>query len=584
MLFIPYSFMPLQAKEKKEGSVSSKDEVVYATLEATGEHDEVFVVNLLNVTKAGKVKDYGNYTSVKNLTGLAEITQTDDKIETEAEKGKLYYQGNMDNVDLPWDITLTYRLDGQKIKPKELIGKDGKVEIDIDVQQNKKANKEFFENYLLQIEVSFDADTTEDIEADDAVIANAGKDELVTFTSMPEEEETYTVTADVEDFEMEGIDISGIPSTMSIDAPDTDEMTDEIKTLSEAIADVNQGVADLKQGIGELNQGASELGDGSEEYMAGINELDASSGELFDGSSEMNEALQTLNYELQKIDDIDLDVLEEFQSGVTNIADAFNEAGEGMQDLRENYSNAYEELKAAIDSIPEDDISEEDIEALYESDADQETIEKLVATYEAAQGMKEVFANVKEGFDIVDDTLGAVIEQLDEAADHVNQFNEEIGEGLDDFEVGEEFSELTSGINEMATQYQEFHDGLVAYTGGVSELADNYEALNEGTSELSNGVNELESGASELHHGTDKLARSTSDLPEEMTEEIDKMIDEYDKSDYDPVSFVAPDKNEDVFSVQFVMKTENLEKEEPETEEEPEEEKGFWEKFLDLFR
>src|SRR5699024_11251453 len=54
MLFIPYSFMPLQAKEKKEGSVSSKDEVVYATLEATGEHDEVFVVNLLNVTKAGK--------------------------------------------------------------------------------------------------------------------------------------------------------------------------------------------------------------------------------------------------------------------------------------------------------------------------------------------------------------------------------------------------------------------------------------------------------------------------------------------------------------------------------------------------
>src|SRR5699024_8593758 len=157
MLFIPYSFMPLQAKEKKEGSVSSKDEVVYATLEATGEHDEVFVVNLLDVTKDEKVKDYGDYTSVKNLTGLAENTQTDDKIETEAEKGKLYYQGNMDNVNLPWDITLTYRLDGQKIKPKELIGKDGKVEIDIDVQQNKKANKEFFENYLLQIEESFDA-------------------------------------------------------------------------------------------------------------------------------------------------------------------------------------------------------------------------------------------------------------------------------------------------------------------------------------------------------------------------------------------------------------------------------------------
>src|SRR5699024_2946907 len=100
MLFIPYFFVPLQAKEKKEGSVSSKDEVVYATLEATGEHDEVFVVNLLNVTKAGTVKDYGDYTSVKNLTGLVEIIQTDDKIKEDDETGKLYYHVIMYDVDI----------------------------------------------------------------------------------------------------------------------------------------------------------------------------------------------------------------------------------------------------------------------------------------------------------------------------------------------------------------------------------------------------------------------------------------------------------------------------------------------------
>src|SRR5699024_12171398 len=128
-------------------------------------------------------------------------------------------------------------------------------------------------------------------------------------------------------------------------------------------------------------------------------------GELVVGSSEMNEALQMLDSELQKIDDIDLDVLEELQLGVANIAEAFDEAGEGMQDLRENYSNAYEELKAAIDSIAEDDISEEDIETLYERDTDQEIIKKLVATYEAAQEMKEYFANVKEAFNFADETL-----------------------------------------------------------------------------------------------------------------------------------------------------------------------------------
>lgn len=589
MLVIVHPSLTIQAKDKDKdettsGNISSKDEVIYATLEATGMQEEVFVVNLLNVTKPGVVQDFGDYTSVKNLSGLEEITQTGEKIEVDAEKGKLYYQGNMNDAELPWDFTFSYQLNGKEIEPTALIGNEGQLEIEIDVSENEQGNEAFFENYLLQISLPFDADATDNIQAEDAVIANAGKDELVTFTVMPEKEETFTVTADVQDFEMEGIDISGVPSTMSIDAPDTDDVTGDIKTLADAIQDVNTGVAELKQGISELNQGSSELASGSEDYMAGMNELDDSSSELIAGSDEMNQALQTLNNELQKVDDIDLDVLKELQGGVANLAESFKEAKEGLTKLRKSYKSAYKTLKQAIDAIPANNLSEEEINALYESDANKETIDQLVATYKAAQETKAVFDNVKQGFEIVDNTLGTVIEELDEAANQVNQFNKEIGGSLDDVNIDENISELTSGINQMATNYQLFHNGLVEYTGGVSELAKNYQAINQGIAELSQGTSELETGANELHRGTDKLARSTSDLPEEMTEEIDKMIDEYDKSDFDPVSFVAPDKNEDVFSVQFVLKTESLEKEEQEESKEVEEEKSFWEKFLDLFR
>ncbi|MFC2949456.1 hypothetical protein [Virgibacillus sediminis] len=90
------------------------------------------------------------------------------------------------------------------------------------------------------------------------------------------------------------------------------------------------------------------------------------------------------------------------------------------------------------------------------------------------------------------------------------------------------------------------------------------------------GTSDLESGVAELHDGTQELAGSTSDLPEELEREIDEMVSEYDKSDFDPVSFVSS-KNENVETVQFVIKTESIK------QEEAEEEESFWDRLLDLF-
>ena len=54
-------------------------------------------------------------------------------------------------------------------------------------------------------------------------------------------------------------------------------------------------------------------------------------------------------------------------------------------------------------------------------------------------------------------------------------------------------------------------------------------------------------------------------------------------SDFEPVSFVSA-KNEKVTSVQFVIKTEAVEKEEQETKQaKPEKKKGFWDLLLELF-
>src|SRR5690625_1134438 len=74
---------PTKTEKNQDGYVSSKDEVVYATLHPSGDQKEMYVVNMLEVTKAGKVVDYGHYESVKNLTDLTDIKQSEDTITVE---------------------------------------------------------------------------------------------------------------------------------------------------------------------------------------------------------------------------------------------------------------------------------------------------------------------------------------------------------------------------------------------------------------------------------------------------------------------------------------------------------------------
>lgn len=98
------------------------------------------------------------------------------------------------------------------------------------------------------------------------MLANAGKNKQVTFTVMPEKEEELVVEADVVNFELEGIDITGIPSSMPIDAPDIDDMTGDLSELTSAIRKINNGMADLKTGLTELNTKTRDLPNGSENF------------------------------------------------------------------------------------------------------------------------------------------------------------------------------------------------------------------------------------------------------------------------------------------------------------------------------
>ncbi|MBM7660224.1 X-X-X-Leu-X-X-Gly heptad repeat protein [Bacillus mesophilus] len=585
-LFLP-SFLVntnLVKAELIEGKFTSKDEVVYATLNANGALNDLYVVNTIDMASAGSIIDYGTYTSVKNLTDLKELQQEGQIVRIDAPEGKFYYQGNLeDDTQLPWDVTISYKLDGQEIDPVALAGKSGSVEIIIETKANENGNTVFFENYLLQVSLLL-PNTYRNIDATDGIIANAGKDKQITFTVMPGEAETLTITADAQSFEFDGIQIAALPSTLPIDTSEMDHMTEDMATLSDAIGELNSGVADLEDGVSQLNGGAAALRKGSVQYHNGISQAGGASSEIVSASKRIGEALQTINASLlASSSELDLTSLTELPAGLTQLAAGLTDTVTGLTNLQENYTIAYQALDGSIQGIPDVQLTDEEIAAITTSNADSSVVEQLLATYQAAQTVKATYSSVKGAFDAVAPALTQTNEAVTLMSGTLTALATELTTSIEEMDLSA-LEELQQGIAGLAANYGEFHSGLVSYTKGISQLSSSYSSLHSGIVDLSGGTAGLEDGVDELHNGTDELYQETKDLPEQIKEEINQMIAEYDKSDFEPVSFVSP-KNEKVHSVQFVLKTESIEIVEPEAEQaKPKEDKGFWELFLDLFR
>ncbi len=222
----------------------TKDENVYVRMDNEGEVVGTYVVNSFTVTDAGEITDYGDYESIKNLTNLDEIEKDKNEYTFYCEKGKFYYQGNIKNVELPWNVDIDYKLDGKNIDAEDLAGEDGDLEITIRIMKNDNIfAASFFDAYMLQTSVTLDNKLCEDIEAAGATIVDTGANDKLTFSYIPgqspvvassdtedkEEEKTedgetketksenenvvakYVITTTVEDFEMEDISFNGAP-------------------------------------------------------------------------------------------------------------------------------------------------------------------------------------------------------------------------------------------------------------------------------------------------------------------------------------------------------------------------------------
>ena len=539
------------------------EEVIYARLDANGTPKEGYAVVALNVTGAGTVTHYGDYSQIVNLSNTTPVEYSDGKVTMEAETGRWYYEGTLSTVELPWNIEISYFLDGKEVSSDELGGKSGELEINIKTSKNGAVSGGFYDNYLLQFTITLDADLCENVVVTGGTAANAGSSKTVSLMVLPGSDGDVGLTAD-------GMTIAAVPYDVADSLGDMSEVTDGLDQLVDAIDQLSSGASQLSSGASQLSSGASQYGSGLTQLSEGSAQLTAASDQIASALAQIG----SMGGQTPEGGSVSLSALAQLPSALRQLKSGLDQVASGIDQLNEGCAAAYTALAAAIDAIPAANVTEEDIGALMAANPESAALQSLIANYQAAQTVKgtweqtkAAFAAVQQNLPTFSKSLATVSTSLETMASQIEAALTATGGSVD---LGS-LVQLMSGLEELAANYAECHEALKTYTGGVDSLAANW-------SGIQSGINSLNSGASSLAGGASTLNEETQAIPGE----IDGLLGGGDEeSEYEPESFLS-EKNSDPDSVQFVISTESIEvPAEDAPDEAPAESQGFFARLWD---
>jgi len=453
LVILPSAFIYADNDEAGQEGLESievvKDETVYANLNYDGSVDSIYVVNRLEAPYTGIYTDYGSYSEVRNLTCTAKPTVENNKVSwklTPNPRG-FYYQGTLPKGqgNLPYVISITYKLDGNTVKPEEIVGKEGKIELNIGVKPNNSAKKYFLDNFMLQIQVPISLDNNYNIQAPGASKALVGRTITLAYMILPGTEKEYTIKYDTACFELDSMTMTSTFMDIN-DFIDIDLDTDKIKE------DVNK----MSDGTGELIDGTEKLKDGLEQLHNGIEKLSDGGKQIKDASRQLKNGVS------------------DYTSGVSQLAESAGDISSGLEQLAAEglaLSNGFTQLKNGIEAFINPYISSPFLP--------EETKQQLFM-------LKQQLGDFENGISQYTGGIAAISSGMTDYSQGISQLSaqsESLVKGLSALSDG--ISKLSGGLSEMAGETK-------SLPGNVQSLIDGQTALKDGIDQSMSLFDDLE--------------------------------------------------------------------------------------------
>lgn len=340
------------------------DETMYVNLDYYGKTTKVNVVKGVNLNGLGEITDYGNYINVENMSTSDAPVLGDGSVTwnlPEGQNGRFYYKCTMDNeqVVLPWDFDVSYKLNGVPTDGDKLAGAGGLIEINVKATPNDNANLYYRNNMMLMVTVPVDMSKCYSVDADGAQIQSLGSTTAAVFSALPGEEGDYTVRIGTDNFETTGVIMAMAPGTIDDlnHIKDLKEAKDTWKDAGDALYDsleqMAKSVESMRDGINQVQSGVSSAESARQKWSANKDSILAGNDQTLESLTALSQQLETLVPHLQTAKDT-------AETVHNSMGDIVNTMGDMQQPLRKMYdrlrniSTTSQSLGEQLDDVRED--------------------------------------------------------------------------------------------------------------------------------------------------------------------------------------------------------------------------------------
>ena len=567
-----------------------KNETVYAKLGHDGRVKNI-VVNeqLINNDKLNKIEDYSELKDILNIKNDNKFTTNNNKITWDAKGSDVFYKGTTNN-NLPIDLDITYMLDDKEYKVEDMLGKSGRVTIELKYTNNDK-HGDLYTPFVVTLGTIIDGKNNSNIEIVNGKAVNNGSNYVVVgiatpglYQSLGFEElknmDTITISYDTTKFELSSM--YSVVTSKLLDNNDLsifdkmDGIYKDIDTLQDSMNQIEEGSNKLSSGINTLHTSYYEFNSGVNLFNAnfytlnnGVNQLHTGVTTILnnDKVKEFRKYLPKLEEDANKIkeitnyysDDINnyLDESDTAVDGITsdilNIISYLEEVNEYLDDTGDyttiindytnSINNSLDEISEFISVIENyiDTInklssfsskSSDYIIKIYEANPEGAD-EELTSLYNEAINMKNTdITNTTESLNSWKNNLEQLKIDLDNAKNKLNNVSEKVANNS---KLNSRMDSVRASSDNLKEVENKVKDANKNIHTGIDKIRNSSDVINElpnKINEISNGIDTFENGINAISDGTNKLYEGS------------ELLKGYSNQIYDGISLLNSGSNE----------------------------------------
>ncbi|MBR2594683.1 MAG: hypothetical protein IKD83_08740 [Firmicutes bacterium] len=551
------------------------DESLYVNMDHYGNIYEQRIIKGFALDGEDELIDYGNYKEVINKSSYAKPNQLFDKVKfdvKDVENSRFYFEAVPEslNAEIPWNINVSYRLNGVEKKVEELEGACGLIEINADIIPNENTSEYFKNNMVMTVAAAIDMDKHLSMEAEGAQVQAFGNYKAVLYLVLPGEEKSISIKIGSEDFEFLGLVFIMAPATLDqlekiADLREAKEtLEDSARTMNESVDIILDTLDGMKSGIDQTSQGLRELDsarqtvsdskeslfyeaerameefenliessmpydehvENAENALADLNDSVKSVQRSVDDLSNDLMSLKRVIRNLQKdVNDLNHDLdyarydVRDAQTRVKRVRSEFDDldkavkhldiTGRSLEDALTNSVNAEEMLAGIIGSM--DNPQMQITLATY-----MNNIKTLIGQLKYYYGgaIDSDFNSVKKESKDIYDNVGYMLNELDNALSHAYEDVDDVQDLLDDADalgnvsvrIIDSADNVVSDIDNMLTVLDDNYDGTI---DTMEDVRDTLKATQRASAAIDNFMRNAESTAKESADDADNGLKDT---------------------------------------------------------------------------